>query len=80
MAWRYMSAVEVVDGEEVWTVREVYGLDSWTADAIAPTADSHAELLQVLGMMSRDIEQDSYLDLGSGEVKSRGRGLRGPGR
>ena len=34
MSWRYMSARETFQGEEVWTIREVYDGASWT-DPIA---------------------------------------------
>ncbi|MGV8972231.1 MAG: hypothetical protein ACOH10_07900 [Rhodoglobus sp.] len=57
MSWRYMPARQTIDGEELWTVREVYDGTSWTANGIAPTADSFEGLLDVLRMMTRDMER-----------------------
>ena len=50
MSWRYMAARETFQEEEVWTVREVYDGASWT-DPIAPSGDSHRDLIEVLRMM-----------------------------
>jgi len=71
MSWRYMAARETTGGEEVWTIREVYDGTGWTASAAAPTGSSHAELREVLRMMTFDIEHRDYLDLDAGAVAHR---------
>ena len=63
MSWRYMAARETTGGEEVWTIREVYDGTGWTASAAAPTGSSHADLREVLRMMTFDIEHRDFLDL-----------------
>ena len=79
MSWRYMAARETSHGEEVWTIREVYDDTSWT-DAIAPSGDSHRDLLDVLRMMLLDAERRDFLDLDAGHVSQRPGGLMGLGR
>ena len=79
MSWRYMSARETFQGEEVWTIREVYDGASWT-DPIAPSGDSHRDLLGVLRMMLRDAERRDFLDLDARHVSQRPGGLMGRGR
>ena len=62
MSWRYMSARETFQGEEVWTIREVYDGASWTGP-IAPYGDSHRNLIKVLRMMLLEAEHRDFLDL-----------------
>ena len=62
MSWRYMSARETFQGEEVWTIREVYDGASWT-DPIAPSGDSHRDLIEVLRTMLLEAEHRDFLDL-----------------
>lgn len=76
MIWRYVAAVEAIDGEEIWTIREFYDGRGWTARAVAPTGSTHAELREVLRMMTFDIEHRDFLDLDAGEVAHRPGGLR----
>ena len=76
MSWRYVAAVEAIDGEEIWTIREFYDGRGWTARAVAPTGSTHAELREVLRMMTFDIEHRDFLDLDAGEVAHRPGGLR----
>jgi len=76
MSWRYMAARETTGGEEVWTIREVYDGTGWTASAAAPTGSSHADLREVLRMMTFDIEHRDFLDLDAGAVAHRPGGLR----
>jgi len=78
MTWRYMPARETHDGEEMWSIREVYEGKSWTAEDIAPAGDSHEELREVLRMMLHDVERSAFLDLDGGFVAQRVGGLRGP--
>ena len=70
MSWRYMSARETFQGEEVWTVREVYDGASWTGP-IAPYGDSHRDLIKVLRMMLLEAEHRDFLDLDAGHVSQR---------
>ena len=76
MSWRYMAAVETSGGEGVWTIREFYDGRGWTARAVAPSGDTHAELREVLRMMTFDIEHRDFLDLDAGVVAHRPGGLR----
>ena len=62
MSWRYMSARETFQGEEVWTIREVYDGTSWSYP-IAPSGDSHRDLIKVLRMMLLEAEHRDFLDL-----------------
>ena len=71
-----MAARETVDGEEVWSIREVYDGTGWTARDAAPSASTHDELREVLRMMMFDIEHRDYLDLDAGVVAHRSGGLR----
>lgn len=71
-----MAARETVDGEEVWSIREVYDGTGWTARDAAPSASTHDELREVLRMMTFDIEHRDYLDLDAGVVAHRSGGLR----
>ena len=70
MSWRYMSARETFQGEEVWTIREVYDGASWT-DPIAPSGDSHRDLIKVLRTMLLEAEHRDFLDLDAGHVSQR---------
>ena len=70
MSWRYMAARETFLGEEVWTVREVYDGASWT-DPIAPSGDSHSDLIKELRMMLLEAEHRDFLDLDAGHVSQR---------
>ena len=70
MSWRYMSARETFQGEEVWTIREVYDGASWT-DPIAPSGDSHRDLIKELQMMLLEAEHRDFLDLDAGHVSQR---------
>lgn len=70
MSWRYMSARETFQGEEVWTIREVYDGASWT-DPIAPSGDSHRDLIEVLRTMLLEAEHRDFLDLDAGHVSQR---------
>lgn len=70
MSWRYMSARETFQGEEVWTIREVYDGASWT-DPIAPFGDSHRDLIKELRMMLLEAEHRDFLDLDAGHVSQR---------
>ena len=71
MSWRYMSARETFQGEEVWTIREVYEGTSWVVDAIAPSGDSHRDLIEVLRTMLLEAEHRDFLDLDAGHVSQR---------
>ena len=71
MSWRYMSARETFQGEEVWTIREVYEGTSWGVDAIAPSGDSHRDLIKELRMMLLEAEHRDFLDLDAGHVSQR---------
>ena len=71
MSWRYMPARKTFHGEEVWTVREVYEGTSWGVDAIAPSGDSHRDLIKVLRMMLLEAEHRDFLDLDAGHVSQR---------
>ena len=70
MSWRYMSARETFQGEEVWTIREVYDGASWT-DPIEPSGDSHRDLIKELRMMLLEAEHRDFLDLDAGHVSQR---------
>ena len=70
MSWRYMSARETFQGEEVWTIREVYDGASWTGP-IAPSGDSHRDLIEVLRTMLLEAEHRDFLDLDAGHVSQR---------
>ena len=70
MSWRYMAARETFQEEEVWTVREVYDGASWT-DPIAPSGDSHRDLIEVLRMMLLEAEYRNFLNLNAGHVSQR---------
>ena len=68
MTWRYMAAVTEYDGEEVWSIREVYyanqnGGVGWTADDIDPHGSTCEELITSLKHMLADTEDGTYLDL-----------------
>ena len=71
MSWRYMSARETFQGEEVWTIREVYEGTSWGVGAIAPSGDSHRDLIKELRMMLLEAEHRDFLDLDAGHVSQR---------
>ena len=67
-----MTARETSQGEEVWTIREVfYDGTSWT-DAITPSGDSYHDLLEALRKMLLDAERRDFLDLDIGRVSPRG--------
>ena len=70
MSWRYMAARKTFHGEEVWSVREVYDGASWT-DPIAPSGDSHRDLIKELRMMLLEAEHRDFLDLDAGHVSQR---------
>ena len=58
--WHYAPSVEIIDGEEVWTVREVYRnaageITMWSFDPDAPQGDSRDELIRCLEMMLADV-------------------------
>ena len=82
MSWRYMAARETTNsGEVAWTIHEVYETSDgtgWTASEVAPTGSSHAELREVLRMMTLDIEHRDFLDLDAGVVAHRPYLLRTP--
>ena len=71
MSWRYMAARETFQGEEVWTIHEVYEGTSWSAAAIAPSGDSHRDLIKELRMMLLEAEHRDFLDLDAGHVSQR---------
>ena len=75
-----MAARETVQGEEVWSIREVYDGKGWTARDAAPVGSTHDELREVLRMMAFDIEHRDFLDLDAGVVAHRSGGLRGERR
>lgn len=71
MSWRYVPARRVIDGEEMWDIREFYedipdsesGL-AWTLDAVCASGESLDELRQDLMNMLADIEDPKgFLDL-----------------
>ena len=72
-----MAARETVQGDEVWSIREVYDGKSWTARDAAPIGSAHDELREVLRMMAFDIEHRDFLDLDAGVVAHRSGGLGG---
>lgn len=68
MTWRYVLTREVHDGEELWTMRELYtdiagqqGM-SWTADPIEASGESAMDVLADLARMAADAHLP-YLDL-----------------
>ena len=71
MSWRYMSARETFQGEEVWTIHKVYEGTSWTVNAITPYGDSHRDLIEVLRTMLLEAEHRDFLDLDAGHVSQR---------
>ena len=71
MSWRYMAARETFQGEEEWTIREVYEGTSWGVVAIAPSGDSHRDLIEVLRTMLLEAEHRDFLDLDAGHVSQR---------
>ena len=71
MSWRYMSARETFQGEEEWTIREVYEGTSWGVVAIAPSGDSPRDLIEVLRTMLLEVEHRDFLDLDAGHVSQR---------
>lgn len=60
MSWRYAFTREkIVDGEETFTIHEVYfdddnNLSSWSADPIAPQADTFTGLEEELQRMLQE--------------------------
>ena len=77
MSWRYMAARETCDGEEVWSIHEVYDNPmGWTASDVAPSGGSYEELREALRMMTLDIEHRDFLDLDAGVIAQRPGGLR----
>lgn len=68
MSWRYMAARETHNGEEGWSVREVYDNEGWTDRDSAPYGSTREELLEVLRMMTQDVEHPWFLDLDKGCV------------
>ena len=71
MSWRYMAARETFQGEEEWTIREVYEDTSWGVVAIAPSGDSPRDLIEVLRTMLLEVEHRDFLDLDAGHVSQR---------
>ena len=71
-----MAARETVDGEEVWSIREVYDENGWTSRDAAPIGSTHDELRKVIQMMAFDIEHRDFLDLDAGAIAHRAGGLR----
>ena len=71
MSWRYMSARETFQGEEVWTIREVYEGTSWGVPVRRPSGDSHRDLIEVLRTMLLEAEHRDFLDLDAGHVSQR---------
>ena len=55
----------------MWTIREVYEGTSWGVDAIAPSGDSHRDLIEVLRTMLLEAEHRDFLDLDAGHVSQR---------
>ena len=55
--WRYAMTREQIDGEDFFTIREVYtgpdGALSWTECSIAPCGDSWTECANDLAIMER---------------------------
>jgi len=55
--WRYALTREVFDGEDFYTIREVYtgpnGELSWTDSAIAPRGDTWIEAVNDIALMTR---------------------------
>ena len=70
MSWRYMAARETFYGEEVWSVREGGEGASWSYP-IAPSGDSHRDLIKELRMMLLEAEHRDFLDLDAGHVSQR---------
>lgn len=67
MSWHYVAAVETIDGEKHWTVRERYtaaagGRQGWSSP-IDPYGSSLDDLCGVLRAMLADIERHPPLDL-----------------
>jgi hypothetical protein len=65
--WRYIASRERAQGEEIWTVREVYtdrkhGI-SWTELRVEPFGTSLSELKLDLVRMARDLDSGDFLDL-----------------
>lgn len=67
IGWRYIASKEVVAGEVVWTVRELYENDEgeigWTEKAVNPVGYTRRELKRDLGRMRNDMALDRILDL-----------------
>lgn len=65
-SWCYRITRERIDGEDFYTIREVYtGRDgglSWTEDAIAASGESWMECADALSLMTRALSSD-VLDL-----------------
>jgi hypothetical protein len=66
MTWRYVAAREVFDGEEIWTVRELYEDDgklSWTAGSVAPHGSCWLDLNEDISRMGTALASSEFLDL-----------------
>jgi len=59
ITWRYCITREVIDGEDHFTVREVYtskdGKLSWTEEAIAPRGGTWRDCADDIGLMTRAV-------------------------
>lgn len=68
MAWNYRAISEVIEGETVCRVYEVYydeggEIDGWTAKPAYPQGESLNELRSNLIMMLRDVDFQRALDM-----------------
>ncbi|MDD3897282.1 MAG: hypothetical protein PHU04_05620 [Candidatus Peribacteraceae bacterium] len=69
MTWHYQATHRVVDGHDVYEVREVYvGIEgdddvSWTMDAIAPFGNTKEELIECLELMLADVKKYPVLEV-----------------
>lgn len=63
MKWWYQATKDVVEGEVVYAVREVYEGLGWTERPVYPQGDTKEELLTCLKWMREDVAKRPVLDI-----------------
>lgn len=63
MSWRYVVSREVLQGEEVFAIREDYEGYGYTVDEIAPSGYSREDLVWTLERMLEAAREGDVLDL-----------------
>ena len=69
VTWHYQAVRETIQGEDIYTIREVYDKYGWTVEPVFAQGDTKEELVQCLKNMLSDAEEFPVLDVTEGETE-----------